>query len=237
MIQSAYPVIEPVVHEDAVDILVKGPVSPSEIHTVIFSHLHFDHVGDPRKFPRADMIAGPGSREASAPGYPADPKSPFDGGPINHPKYQELSFEKHHWVEVGPFPRALDFFGDGSLFLLDTPGHMAGHLGALALTGPDEWVFMGGDCCHHRSLLVGSRPMSVTMGPAGTKCFHRDPKVASETIGKVRSLDQTGRVLVALAHDSYLFGKMPEYPSSVSGWKTSEWKRGLDTLLARDYKS
>lgn len=53
-------------------------------------------------------------------------------------------------TKVGDFP-AHDFFGDGSFYLLDTPGHAIGHLGGLArtTTNPDTFIFMGGDLCHH----------------------------------------------------------------------------------------
>ena len=235
LIKKAYPTIEPVVLKDADEILLEGHVAPSDISAVIFSHLHFDHVGDPTKFPDAEMIAGPGSRAASFPGWPAAPGSPFLSAPIEHPKYHELSFVTDTWVPFGPFPRAHDYFGDGSLFLIDTPGHMAGHLGAMALTGQDEWIFMGGDCCHHRSLLVGSRPMSVTVGPAGTPCFHKDPRIALQTIDKIRSVAEKGDVLVALSHDAYLKDTMPEYPQSLDGWKSSQWKKDLNDILARAY--
>ena len=45
----------------------------------------------------------------------------------------------------------MDFFGDGSFYLLDAPGHTIGHLGGLArtTTAPDTFIFMGGDLCHH----------------------------------------------------------------------------------------
>lgn len=53
-------------------------------------------------------------------------------------------------LQVGAF-RAHDFFGDGSFYLLDTPGHDIGHLAGLArtTTNPDTFIFMGGDICHH----------------------------------------------------------------------------------------
>ncbi len=51
---------------------------------------------------------------------------------------------------IGDF-RAVDFFGDGSFYLLDTPGHAVGHLAGLARTtsNPDTFILMGGDLCHH----------------------------------------------------------------------------------------
>ena len=236
MIQSNFHYVTPVVPADAFEVLSNGPIPPSSIDVVIFSHLHFDHVGDCTKFPEAQILAGPGSRAASAPGFPINLDSLFESSVINHKNYHELSFETDAWQPFGPFDKAYDFFGDKTFFLIDAPGHMAGHLGAMVHTGPDEWVFMGGDCCHHRSILAGTRPMSLTMGPGG-RCFHRDPEEASKTVAKIRTLDKTGKVLVALAHDSYLVDKMPEYPEKLNGWKGSAWKKELDTVLSRDYKS
>lgn len=53
------------------------------------------------------------------------------------------------WIPLGPFDRALDFFGDGSFWIIDAPGHMPGNLCAAAkLEGMKEWVLLGSDCCH-----------------------------------------------------------------------------------------
>lgn len=223
--------------EDVVQTLSRGPVSPSSINAVVFSHLHFDHIGDCTKFPQSEIIAGPGSKAANGEGWPVNPNSPFSSAAVQHPNFRELSFENEQWSPLGPFDRAHDFFGDGSFFLIDTPGHMPGHLGALALTGQDEWVFMGGDCCHHRSLLMESRPMSVTCGPGG-RGFHSDPKVAQQTLKRIRQVETSGKVFVALAHDSLLVGTMPQYPdSSLNGWPGSDWRTRLQSVLSQHYQS
>lgn len=246
VIRDASQWIEPTATQDVLDLLEEGSkasgqvLDQSDITAILLSHLHFDHVGDCTKFPDTDIVAGPGSRAAASPGWPKAKNSPFPSAVLEHSRYKELSFDTNRWVPLGPFPRALDYFGDGSFFLLDTPGHMPGHLGGLALTanakhGQKEWVFMGGDCCHHRSLLIGSRPMSVTVGPAGTPCFHKDPNAAKETIEKIRTLEKSANVLVALAHDHYLKGCMPEYPQSLNGWLNSSWKKDLDTILENNY--
>lgn len=49
---------------------------------------------------------------------------------------RELTFEEgedHPVLSIGDF-KAIDFFGDGSFYLLDTPGHAVGHLCGLART-------------------------------------------------------------------------------------------------------
>ena len=207
----------------------------------MLSHLHFDHVGDCTKFPDTDIFAGPGSKAAASPGWPRVELSVTPSAILEHPRYKEISDKSEDWSPLGPFPKALDFFGDGSFFLLDTPGHMTGHMGGLALTRngdngrEKEWVFMGGDCCHHRSLLVGSRPMSVTAGPPGASCFHKDPVTAKETIKKIQALEKSANVLVALAHDHFLKDRMPEYPVPLNGWLTSDWKKDLDQVLRKNY--
>ena len=224
-------------HKDIVELLSEGSISPSSISTIVLSHVHFDHVGDPTLFPHAEIIAGPGSKAVSGIGYPRDPKSPFLSSVTEHQHYRELNFESDTWAPWGPFHRAFDFFDDGSFYLVDTPGHLPGHMAGVAMTAPDEWVVMGGDCCHHRSLLMQTRPMSVSCGPAGKVGFHLNPDAAKGTIGTIRRVekDAAGRVLVALAHDSYLRGRMPEFPRKLNGFRGSEWKKGLDEVLRREY--
>jgi hypothetical protein len=51
---------------------------------------------------------------------------------------------------VGAF-RGYDYFGDGSFYLVNAPGHSIGHICGIARTtsNPDTFVFMGADACHH----------------------------------------------------------------------------------------
>ncbi|KAI8939584.1 hypothetical protein NX059_003348 [Plenodomus lindquistii] len=51
---------------------------PEKVKAVIFSHIHFDHVGDGAKagFSDAEMWVGPTCCTYARPGYPVDPKSP-----------------------------------------------------------------------------------------------------------------------------------------------------------------
>jgi hypothetical protein len=74
---------------------------------------------------------------------------------------REITFqESQHTLQIGQF-RAFDLFGDGSFYLLDTPGHAIGHLAGLARTSPDTFIFMGGDLCHHGGAIRPSEYMPL----------------------------------------------------------------------------
>lgn len=76
---------------------------------------------------------------------------------------REISFSEQSLpLNAGGF-RAYDFFGDGSFYLLDAPGHTIGHLAGLArtTTNPDTFIFMGGDLCHHGAEIRPSPYLSI----------------------------------------------------------------------------
>ncbi|KAH7240164.1 beta-lactamase-like protein [Fusarium redolens] len=146
------------VPKNVADILAENKVQPSEIDSVIWSHHHFDHIGDITTFPRStELIVGPGFKEAFLPGYPADPDSPVHEADFEGRELKEINFEDKP-LQIGPF-RAFDFFDNGSFYLLDAPGHDIGHLAGLArtTTSPDTFIFMGGDLCHHGGELRPSK--------------------------------------------------------------------------------
>ena len=135
--------------------------------------MHFDHIGDPSEFPNSEVVVGPGARDLSLPGYPSLPDSPFLETIFQHPKVRELSYEQDQWTPFGPFPKAFNFFGDGSFYLLDAPGHMAGHMMALARSAANEFIVMGGDCCHHKTFVTGEAVMGTGFGPNGAPRYEK----------------------------------------------------------------
>lgn len=104
-------------------------------------------------FPSSTSITvGNGFKAAGLlPGYPENPKSPVLASDFANRDLIEVNFESG--LSIGGFP-VHDYFGDGSFYLLDSPGHCPGHLCALARTTPSSaqegatFVFMGGDICH-----------------------------------------------------------------------------------------
>ncbi|OAP59117.1 hypothetical protein AYL99_06415 [Fonsecaea erecta] len=133
-------------------VLEENGVDLKGIGSIVWSHWHWDHLGDPSTFPPStEVVVGPGFKEAFMPGYPGKPDSPVRESDFKGRQLREVTFTEPGTLQIGDF-RAHDFFGDGSFYLLDTPGHAVGHVCGLARTTStpeDTFIFMGGDLCHH----------------------------------------------------------------------------------------
>jgi hypothetical protein len=89
------------------------------------------------------IILGPNSLESIGPGYPHDPNAAWPASWLEKYEFIELpppdaigdkewegqiaevenlKREKRKWEKVGCFDHGVDWFGDGSLWLIDTPG-------------------------------------------------------------------------------------------------------------------
>lgn len=100
------------------------------------------------------------------PGYPADQDSPILESDYAGRELREIEFTQGK--KVGRFD-AFDYFGDGSFYLLDSPGHAVGHLCGLARVAskPDSYVFMGADAAHQAGEFRPSEwlPLPDTISP------------------------------------------------------------------------
>ncbi|KAL4804102.1 beta-lactamase-like protein [Aspergillus unguis] len=155
------------VEKNVADILTEHGVNLQEIEGVIWSHWHWDHIGNPSTFPpTTDLIVGPGFKDALLPGYPANPDSPIRESDYADRTLREITFGSDS--RIGQFP-AYDYFGDGSFYLLDSPGHAIGHLCGLARTtvNPDTFVLLGGDIAHFTGIFRPSvhLPLPESISP------------------------------------------------------------------------
>lgn len=156
------------IEKDIPDILENHGILRKEINAIIWSHQHFDHVGNPSLFPSStDLVVGANFKEGNLPGYPTNPESWFLEEDLEGRNVREITFSTG--LKIGRF-NAFDYFNDGSFYLLDTPGHTIGHLSALSrvTTSPDTFVFMGGDICHHVGEFRPTiyRPFPTSLDPS-----------------------------------------------------------------------
>lgn len=199
-----------VVSPDVAQSLRKGGMEPKDVNTVILSHVHWDHVGTPSDFTEAQFVVGSGTMHLLANGdgplYPAEIFNP-DELPAQRtkelpavrqedaPRAFKHETEGHIWKPMSGFPATLDFYGDGSLYVIDAPGHLSGHINLLARIGPKKWVYLGGDCCHDPRILSGEKGIATyDDGKGGSRTVHADTKVATETMRKIARFLKKGNV-------------------------------------------
>ena len=215
-----------VLHPDVADSLRAGGLDPaSDIDIVMLSHVHWDHVGTPEDFPNSQFVVGSGTLHLLAhgapPHYPADtfihdllpadrtvelPPSSFSDRSTAAAKQTE-----HQWNPLASLPATIDYFGDGSVFVIDSPGHLFGHVNLLARLGPDKWVFLGGDCCHDIRILKGEKDVALyDDGHGGLRSVHVDTDAAKATLKRINDLlvasagarEGPDTIEVVLAHDA-----------------------------------
>lgn len=214
---------------DVAESLRAGGLDPArDIDYVILSHVHWDHVGTPDDFPHSTFIVGPGTlhllEHGAPPYYPAEifdkdllPRDrTCELPPVSSPQTTRTAgaLRIPPWQPLGDvFPHAVDLFSDGSIYLIDSPGHLYGHLNLLARVGPNRWVYLGGDCCHDVRILTGEKGIGMYDDGSGTgrlRSVHVDTDRARETLKKIGKLLRKGQgqdvegedqVEVIVAHD------------------------------------
>ncbi|KAI0745054.1 beta-lactamase-like protein [Earliella scabrosa] len=185
------------VPQDVKDSLRKGGLAPTDITHVCISHIHIDHVGNPTPYTNATYLVGAGARALPDPSTghtQASSNALFAALPQDRVRYLDPAA----WPPLGPFPHALDFYGDGSLYIVDAPGHLPGHVNVLARTSADGgWVYLAGDSAHDWRLITGEARIART--PA---CMHVDVDAAEAHIARIARLrEDNPRARVLLAHD------------------------------------
>ncbi|KAK0466689.1 beta-lactamase-like protein [Armillaria novae-zelandiae] len=235
---------------DVFERLRGGGVDPASVNTVIWSHSHLDHTGDMSKFPSTtELVVGPGMDLRAFPTTPESPLLETDFVPHHRGrKVTELALEDFT-LNIGEY-EALDYFSDGSLYILNSPGHQPGHIAALARVTPTTFVLLGGDSCHHPGQFrpsadlyrhfpcpgrileslgdasLSSRTIPLLTVPSGQSAY-ADREISHKTITKLGKLDASPDILVLIAHDATAPGIIEEFPESVNDWKEKGWKEKL----------
>lgn len=230
-IQAHLPSRQPVTHRpSAPETLLKNGIPLESIRAVLLSHVHWDHHGDPGRFGNATFIVGHGSMDVLEHGMPGrGSHSHFDKDLFRDVKAVELSAPavgalalgnrrteelpdgmwgaEAKWEALGPFPAAVDVFGDGAVYVIPAPGHLPGHINLLCRTGEKNWMYLGGDVFHDKRLLTGEKSIATWEEDGHSFCVHVDKAEAERSIERIRELGEIckkeGLALeVVVAHDN-----------------------------------
>jgi glyoxylase-like metal-dependent hydrolase (beta-lactamase superfamily II) len=135
--------------------------TPEDVHTVVLSHLHQDHVGGLPEVGGARIIVS------------AEEWAQLDGrfAEVNGLLERHIRLPGLHWQPVtpapvddpsiAPFTQSYDLFGDGSLVLLPTPGHTPGSLSLLLRQEGMPPVLFVGDLTYDARRLAAERVPGV----------------------------------------------------------------------------
>jgi len=214
-IHNRQPIIT---NPDCAGSLRAGGFEPhTDIDIVMLSHIHWDHVGTPSDYKSAKFFVGSGTLHVldngAGPYYPAEqfnkdllPRQAtyeFPPSSVSDPSKASDQQTGHVWKSFGGFKNALDLFGDGSVWVIDTPGHITGHVNLLARIGKDQWVYLGGDCCHDRRLLTAEKGIGMyDDGHGRQRSVHMDTDKARQTLNSIRDfLGKNTAVQIIVAHD------------------------------------
>lgn len=133
--------------QDVITQLEKIRIHPRDIHSIVLSHGHLDHTSGLSLFSINSALTvyadGKEIYKANA------PCAILDGYLKKHLRglnLRAISFN----TTVPPFERVCDFLGDGSVFIVGTPGHSPGHVSVILnmSAGP---VFLTFDAAHRKA--------------------------------------------------------------------------------------
>ncbi|KAI8615877.1 beta-lactamase-like protein [Chytriomyces sp. MP71] len=226
---------------DVAENLATGGLAPADVSNVILSHDHYDHIGDPLLFPLFTRFSV-GDFGTDDEGLARLHRR--DGSII--PWRKLLQDPSLFWQPLGTFERAHDYFGDGSFWIIDAPGHCKGHIMAMARStaSPNPtYILFAGDAAHSKCLYSPCpephHPESrsaIGLYTDGYKCgtgprcdysVHEDTYAAYKTIAALSRMDSLDNVLVIAAHETGVEGTVDLYPRSANDWKRKGWKEAI----------
>lgn len=140
----------------AVNVLAANGIDPNSIQRILLSHFHADHTCGLRDFADIDIVCSQRGYDniRNAKGLAAL-KRAFVPDLMPSDLHQRFfGIDVFHDPGVGPFERTHDFFGDGSVRLVDLSGHAAGQLGVLVQRNEGDRVLLAADACWTSQTIV-----------------------------------------------------------------------------------
>jgi hypothetical protein len=207
-------------------------------------------------------VVGPGVNQAFFPGYPTKSDSFLLETDFANREVKELDFSTST-ISIGGL-RAIDYFADGSFYILDAPGHSIGHLMGLARTTEDTFLLLAGDAYHHPSQLrpsknvplpeqisipdldprLCSRSVVMKLSPTlsksepffGPGVVSHSQEEAAHVLRCLQAFDADENVFIIASHDLSLRPYIDVHPNRSNNWKLKGWKERSKWAFLSDLK-
>lgn len=171
-------------------------LTPADVEFVSFSHMHGDHTGNGNLFARSTWIVDADERAAM---FSAEARADSQG----FAGYSQLENAQTQLIEGDA---THDVFGDGSVTIIQTPGHTPGHTVLLVKLPNAGAVLLTGDMYH----LAESRERRLV------------PRFNVDRAQTIASMDIVDRVateneaLVIRQHVQEDFDALPRFPEALN---------------------
>ncbi len=169
-------------------------IKPDDIDFVGVSHFHFDHIGQLDLFRNATLLIGKGDWDLISAAKP-DPR-------INTAPFK-------HWLGKTPGKSEAvegdkDIFGDGSVVMLDMPGHTPGHHSLLVRLKNRGPVLLTGDLAH----------FSENYASNGIPGFNTDRADTLASLDRFKKIAANLKATVIIQHEPADVKKLPAFPKA-----------------------
>ena len=175
-----------------VDLLGQLNVKAAQVKYVAISHYHGDHTGQAGTLPQATLLIGKGDWDViTDPKTAAATSAPFA-----------------NWISGGgkvePQAGDKDVFGDGTVMMLNMPGHTPGHHSLLVRLKDAGPVLITGDLSHFHENYDAN----------GVPTFNTDRAATLASLERFKAIAKNMKATVIIQHDARDIGKLPAFPAS-----------------------
>ncbi len=176
-----------------VDLIAQLKITPAQVKYVGVSHYHGDHTGQVGTFPQSTLLIGKGDWDAL--------NTPKSAAAASAPSFTP-------WISGGSKVEALpadrDVFGDGTVMMLNMPGHTPGHHALLVRLKEMGNVLLTGDLAHFRENYESN----------GVPTFNTDRAATLASLDRFKKIAANLKATVIIQHDTRDVSKLPAFPAA-----------------------
>ncbi|HLR75848.1 MAG TPA: MBL fold metallo-hydrolase [Virgibacillus sp.] len=191
--------------ENAINQLFEMNITSEQIHSVILSHLHADHVGGISDFRHSNIYVE--KREWK---FCQQPKLKLLLSGYLKKLYEDITFSSLKQLDFevsgysyGPFLNTIDFLKDNSIILVSLPGHSIGHFGLLLNISNHERYFLIADSVYLKANYQQNKGGSMLSRNA-----HYNRKQYESNFLMLKQLEMANPSLTIIpSHDPNMYSK------------------------------
>lgn len=188
--------MSPRLNQTLVDQLQQINIQPEDIDIVGISHYHFDHTGQAADFPNAKLLIGAEDLKVlkqTPPPADIDTATLVDLAP---------------WLEgsspVETVSGDHDVFGDGSVTMIDTPGHTPGSHSLLVRLPETGAVLLSGDTVHFNEQITNNN----------VPPFNTDRAQSLASMDRLYGIAKNIPATLIIQHEPEHISLLPTFPQS-----------------------